>query len=644
MGLNSALVSTQRAIAHLGTPLSNQLAPRHCHKFLAPLGLSLGLAALGVPALSQTLDGVFLDDTAQQTGFAAEPTALSPELDGFSVDQMAQVTAVSQLADVSPGDWAYEALAYLANDEAQGGLDCLEGYPSGLYLGGQAMTRYEFAAGLASCLDAVTGRLEQLDPEAIARIEALQREFAAELATLGDRLDELEAAASELEANQFSTTLRFNTLASFNFSQSFAGGDILAEGITVSGVSPASRRPARQFDLQTGQFGDPVVETVRDDPSTTFSYSTYFVFTGSFQQTDELTMILAMGNGDPPASTFSSAGFTSSFGIPYADSNPVTPLSPNSVGLFELKYAFPLFSEDFRLVVGPRILPFRHFDQNPFTNIVFGSSGLNFYQSTLAGNGLSGAGGLFEWTLSPQWLLRAGYLARNDRSQRIFDDPFISPGGDGPANPSRGFFNGNNNILAELTYSPSFNANIRLLYNRSRLEAPPPFPGVPEGLAVFPFLLTSLRGAVDDGFGGTVDDIIAHNFVLNFDWALSPGFAVFGRYSFSTSEIDPINPLRDGGNVEVQAFQLGFAFPDLGKPGALGTLAATIPFDVTDGEEFLVGGYGDGGTQVDVLASYYFPLNDNVGLVPMFFVSFNPNNFSENPPVYSIILRTQFLF
>ncbi|WP_448603246.1 hypothetical protein [Thermoleptolyngbya sp.] len=45
---------------------------------------------------------------------------------------MAQVTSVTEFSDVSPSDWAYEALAYLANSESQGGLDCLEGYPNGL--------------------------------------------------------------------------------------------------------------------------------------------------------------------------------------------------------------------------------------------------------------------------------------------------------------------------------------------------------------------------------------------------------------------------------------------------------------------------------------------------------------------------------
>lgn len=141
-------------------------------------------------------------------GLVAQPKGAIAQSTLPEGDPMAQVTSVSEFADVSPGDWAYEAWAYLANSEQQGGLDCLEGYPDGSFRGRQALTRYEFAAGLASCLDAVVGRLENLDPEALARIEALQREFARELADLRGRVDLLEDRTAELEANQFSTTTR----------------------------------------------------------------------------------------------------------------------------------------------------------------------------------------------------------------------------------------------------------------------------------------------------------------------------------------------------------------------------------------------------------------------------------------------------
>ena len=54
---------------------------------------------------------------------------------GNSLDQ---VTSVSQFSDVYPTDWAYQALANLA--ETYG---CVAGYPNGSFRGNRAMTRYE---------------------------------------------------------------------------------------------------------------------------------------------------------------------------------------------------------------------------------------------------------------------------------------------------------------------------------------------------------------------------------------------------------------------------------------------------------------------------------------------------------------------
>jgi hypothetical protein len=63
---------------------------------------------------------------------------------------MAQVTSVSQLSDVKPTDWAFQALQSVV--ERYG---CLVGYPDRTYRGNRALTRYEFAVGLNACLDRV---------------------------------------------------------------------------------------------------------------------------------------------------------------------------------------------------------------------------------------------------------------------------------------------------------------------------------------------------------------------------------------------------------------------------------------------------------------------------------------------------------
>jgi hypothetical protein len=119
-----------------------------------------------------------------------------------------QVTSVSQLSDVQPTDWAFQALQSLV--ERYG---CIAGYPNGTYRGNRPMTRYEFAAGLNACLDRVneiiaTATSELVTKEDLAALQRLQEEFSAELATLRGRVDTLEAHTAELVANQFSTTTK----------------------------------------------------------------------------------------------------------------------------------------------------------------------------------------------------------------------------------------------------------------------------------------------------------------------------------------------------------------------------------------------------------------------------------------------------
>jgi hypothetical protein len=119
-----------------------------------------------------------------------------------------QVTSVSQLTDVQPSDWAFEALRSLV--ERYGAI---AGYPDGTFRGNRAMTRYEFAAALNAALDRMnelirTGSGDRVSRDDLATLQRLQQEFATELATLRGRVDGLEARTAELEATQFSTTTK----------------------------------------------------------------------------------------------------------------------------------------------------------------------------------------------------------------------------------------------------------------------------------------------------------------------------------------------------------------------------------------------------------------------------------------------------
>ncbi len=138
--------------------------------------------------------------------FSFSSSALVPD------ESMAQVTSVSQLRDVQPTDWAFGALQSLV--ERYG---CIAGYPNGTYRGDRPITRYEFAAGLNACLDRVNEFIATATDDLVARadlttLQKLQEEFAAELATLRGRVDNLEARAAEIEANQFSGTTKLSGL------------------------------------------------------------------------------------------------------------------------------------------------------------------------------------------------------------------------------------------------------------------------------------------------------------------------------------------------------------------------------------------------------------------------------------------------
>ena len=123
-------------------------------------------------------------------------------------DPLGQVTSVSQLSDVSPTDWAFQALQSLI--ERYG---CISGYPDGTFRGNRAMTRYEFAAGVNQCLDRITELIAAATADVITRddlaaLERLQEEFAVELAEIDTRVDVLETRTAVLESQQFSTTTK----------------------------------------------------------------------------------------------------------------------------------------------------------------------------------------------------------------------------------------------------------------------------------------------------------------------------------------------------------------------------------------------------------------------------------------------------
>jgi hypothetical protein len=138
-------------------------------------------------------------------GMVAPVAANAADLNMAAVNQYTsteQVSSVTQLSDVRPTDWAYQALSNLV--ERYG---CVAGYPNGTFGGGQSMTRFEAAALLNACLDRVTEVTDELN--------RLANEFAKELQVIRGRVAKLETQVGQLQATQFSTTTKLKGEATF---------------------------------------------------------------------------------------------------------------------------------------------------------------------------------------------------------------------------------------------------------------------------------------------------------------------------------------------------------------------------------------------------------------------------------------------
>jgi hypothetical protein len=200
------------------------------------------------------------------------------------------VTSVSQLSDVKPTDWAFNALQSLVDR-----YSCIGGYPDRTFRGKQATTRYEFAATLNGCLDKINeiisaGLADKVGKEDLATLQKLQEEFAAELATIRGRVDALDAKTTKLEEQQFSTTTKLSGLAFFNVTGG-SGSNVQRTGFPAGNA-----------------------------PNTTMSGLVWLTLNTSFTGKDSLITQLAAGNGNSAYSNaYRSSGFFNTTATTFTD-------------------------------------------------------------------------------------------------------------------------------------------------------------------------------------------------------------------------------------------------------------------------------------------------------------------------------------
>jgi hypothetical protein len=506
---------------------------------------------------------------------------------------LAQVTSVSQLSDVQPTDWAFQALQSLV--ERYG---CIAGYPDGTYRGNRALSRYEFAAGVNSCLDRINeliaaGTSELVTKEDLATLQRLQEEFSAELATLRGRVDALEARTAELEANQFSTTTKLNGEAIFAITDVFGDKKAVQPG-TDSDLAP---------DLDE-------VATLSDRVRLNLDTS----FTGK----DRLRTRLEARN-----ITQLDAGST----------NPLNP-RPNVTGTSMTRLGFDGDEDnDVRLSK-----LFYRFPLGTNTNVVLDATGAEFYENVDTVNPLftsSGSGAISRFgRFNP--IYRQGGGAGITVNQKFGNALTLALGyqADNADNPSEtllnkgGLFDGSNAALAQLTFRPIDALALGLTYVRSYDAA-----SIPSNVS-----LTSSTGSASANrpFGNVATT--GDHFGVEANFQLGSKISLGGWVGYTNAHA--VAGARDGDDADIWNWSANVGFRDLGKEGSLLGVIAGMPPKLSDVDN----GSSDPDSSFHLEALYRYPVNDNIDVTPGLLVIFNPEHNDANDTIYVGTLRTTFKF
>lgn len=503
--------------------------------------------------------------------------------EGSDESAAGQVTSVSQLSDVRPTDWAFQALQSLV--ERYG---CIAGYPDGTFRGNRAMTRYEFAAGLNACLDKVTelikGTGNLATKEDLASIQKLQEEFAAELATLRGRVDALEARTAELEANQFSTTTKLNGEVIFALT-GIAGGDD-ANGNAADKTTALGSRVRLNFDT-------------------------------SFSGKDLLRTRLQVLN----LGSFSTNNTNTAEGELRFNAGPFGTAS-NTVALDALLYQFPIgksttvileanagAADDFTNTVNP------YFDGDGGSGALsnFGTRNPIYYL-------IGGSGIALKHQFGEKVELSLGYLASN------------------AANPTRGngLFNGPYGGLAQLTFKPSSSIALGLTYVNSYNFVT----GTGSNASNFPRL-----GSF--GFVGSSDlPVSSNSYGAEASWRLNRGFAIGGWAGYTNQRILSNLATSTGsvqrGDQKIWNWAVTLAFPDLLKEGNVAGILVGMEPRVTSSTNRTLP--EDKDTSLHVEGFYQFKLSDNISVTPGVIWLTAPDHNNKNSDLVIGVVRTTFTF
>jgi hypothetical protein len=503
-----------------------------------------------------------------------------------SENPMSQVTSVSELDDVNPTDWAFDALESLATRH-----NCALGYQDGTFRGNRAIDRYQFATGIDACLQKINELIARkgasiVDEQDLIILQRLQNEFRAELNQLQERIISLEERTNELQANRFSPTTRF-----------FGQATTSLQGTNTNEVDLFPRDGVPERTAET---------------NLTLTNSMQITLATSFTGRDLLLTGLYAGNlGSSASSLFTNMGRLS------FESD-----TDNDVFINDLSYRFPI-SDNLGVVVGTAgINPSSTFRGiNPLEGSGEGAISAFAQRNPILGVG-SGTGGIgFDWQINNRMSLQGVYSAQF------------------PSFPTDknvgGLFGGRQTLGTQLTVTPVNDIDVGLHYLYSRSPDGLLATGVGDAQLTSPFAPTT--GFETQAVGATVAYRINPNLQIGGwgGWTFSNPEDIQGSVETSNWAVFAAFPnLGRRGNLggiivgqppKITSSTLpdGFNFPNFSDNGTPG---------------------GRDGTSLHVEMFYRAKLNQNIDITPGFFVVFNPDHNQSNDALIVGALRATFRF
>jgi|GEM_PF-887547 len=482
---------------------------------------------------------------------------------------------VEDLRDVTPQDWAYDALRTLMDN-----YRCLAGYGDDTFRGNNNLTRYEFAAALRRCLQRVEtiikNQFNLATEEDLISIERLIEEFEAELAIVKSKVTDQEERTDFLENHNFSTTTILRGQANFFLTNVF--GDRKAV--------PSGEIPTEDLD-SVPSFGG----GVRLD------------FDTSFTGRDLLRTRIQAGNANSLAAGVTGTAMTNIAG----NIN-----TGNDVRLGKLFYRFPIgdrgsvylgavgqSASDFVPALNPASTIALFGFYNPLYDVGFGTGGGVYYQF----NDLIGAGVSYYTTTSST------------------NNP----------NPGNGLFNGHFNALSQITLTPSDRLGISLTY--SHYYSPDPN----NTNNITSFIGSEFAQAPFGGTTATSSDNfnVAGSYQISDRLQVGGWVGYYNANAESSALVNGVN-IPEGSDADIWTWAFTASYNDLLKLGSNLSFIFGLPPKATSND---ISEREDRDTSYHIELSYRYPITDRISITSGAFVILDPEHNEANNDIWVGLIR-----